>query len=162
MEENHNASIEGMFQPGITARILSAQPGCGPSPGSLQQIVRHGYRLQERVARRQQKHVVSQCVLSERESAYSFGRDLAKVDGPDRDFLLIAQGPEWCYTNFGRYPMLFWMPRASACHVNVPFPPYVPEGIVGYSEASIYETRRREMLLIVGVHLRAYRHPSSR
>jgi len=66
MEENHNDSIEGMFQPGITARILSAQPGCGPSPGSLQQIVRHGYRLQERVARRQQKRVVSQSRESRR------------------------------------------------------------------------------------------------
>jgi hypothetical protein len=59
-------------------------------------------------------------------------RDMVGADSLDRDLLLIAQGPEWCYTTFGPYLMAYWMPPGSYCQVNVTFYPYVLSGTVGY------------------------------
>jgi hypothetical protein len=38
----------------------------------------------------------------------------------------------WCYTDYGRFPMLVALPPGYACHVNVAFWPYVLNGITGY------------------------------
>ena len=51
----------------------------------------------------------------------------------NRDPILIAQvGGLWCYTNYGKYPMLVWVQPGSSCSVNVYFWPYVLYGIAGY------------------------------
>jgi hypothetical protein len=46
---------------------------------------------------------------------------------------LVAQaGGLWCYTSYGRYPMLILAPVGSVCNVNVNFYPYVLQGTVGF------------------------------
>lgn len=60
-------------------------------------------------------------------------RGLIEPDSLNQDPLLIAQaGGLWCYTNYGRYPMLYLAPVGSVCSVNVGFYPYVLPGTVGY------------------------------
>lgn len=59
--------------------------------------------------------------------------DLNRADRLDRTSTLVAQAPaSWCYTNYGRYPMMVAMPPGYACQVNVPFWPYIVAGVTGY------------------------------
>ena len=54
-------------------------------------------------------------------------------DSLNRDPVLIAQvAGLWCYTSYGKYPMLVWAQPGSSCSVNVYFWPYVLYGIAGY------------------------------
>jgi hypothetical protein len=63
-----------------------------------------------------------------------------KIPEPDPDAgglsgdpLLFAQQPAtWCYTNFGRFPMLVALPPGYGCSVNLPTWPYLVTGITGY------------------------------
>jgi hypothetical protein len=60
-------------------------------------------------------------------------RGLIEPDSLNQETILIAQvGGLWCYTGYGRYPMLIWAPVGSVCSVNVGFYPYVLQGTVGY------------------------------
>lgn len=60
-------------------------------------------------------------------------RGLLEPDSLNQDPLLIAQaGGLWCYTDFGRYPMLILAPVGSVCSVRVNFYPWVLQGTVGY------------------------------
>jgi hypothetical protein len=50
-----------------------------------------------------------------------------------RDAFLSAQAAApWCYTSYGRYPMVVPLPAGASCRVNVPFWPYVLTGVTGF------------------------------
>jgi hypothetical protein len=47
--------------------------------------------------------------------------------------LLFAQAPAtWCYTSYGRFPMVVALPVGVSCTVNVAFYPYTLYGTTGY------------------------------
>jgi hypothetical protein len=60
-------------------------------------------------------------------------RDLIEMDALNSETLLSAQGPAvWCYTDYGAYRMVVAVPVGASCHVNVPFWPFVLNGVAGY------------------------------
>jgi hypothetical protein len=51
----------------------------------------------------------------------------------DRDVVLTAQvAAPWCYTSYGPFPMRVALPPGAFCQVNIPFYPFVLNGVTGY------------------------------
>jgi hypothetical protein len=47
--------------------------------------------------------------------------------------LSVAQQPAlWCYTSYGRFPMLVALPPGYSCSVSLAYYPYFVTGITGY------------------------------
>src|SRR6516164_3644065 len=63
-------------------------------------------------------------------SPKSTALDLVEGGTMQRDAVLSAQAAApWCYTSYGRYPMLVAMPPGAFCQVNVPFYPFILTGV---------------------------------
>jgi hypothetical protein len=61
-------------------------------------------------------------------------RDFVQKERLDRDEVLLAQAPAlFCYTAYGRYPMVVALPPGVSCTVpNVPYSGWLAYGITGY------------------------------
>ena len=57
------------------------------------------------------------------------GPEAGRLD-PDPSFQQMPA--PWCYTNYGRFPMLVALPPGYVCSVNLPYWPFVVTGITGY------------------------------
>jgi hypothetical protein len=61
------------------------------------------------------------------------GQDLVDSRILNLDVFSTWQAPApWCYTNYGRFPMVVALPPGAFCQVNVSYYPYVLTGVTGY------------------------------